>query len=370
MPPRRPPAEIPACYAIVQPGLEEVAAEEIKQELKGDVKKHGQGIVVFRVGSIDRSLLQLKTTEDVYLLGWGTDELSYKAQDLDRIYRWTAHDVDWDQLLKLHHAIRPKPKGKPTVHFVTQMTGEHGYRRFDARKSLIRALTGKLPASWREADENASVEIWLTIHGATAVCGLRLSDRTMRHRTYKLEHLPASLRPTVAAAMVRLAELKPNQAILDPMCGAGTILAEALLSVRGRRGADGLPWHMQVWGSDLDRQHVRAAEVNLRPIAPVQLHEWDARRLPLEDESIDRIICNPPFGKQLSTPEEIGPLYRAAVAEMNRVLRPGGMAVLLVSEVPVLRDAAQRLGWRQQRIVNVRVLGQRAAIMVWRKDRS
>jgi tRNA (guanine6-N2)-methyltransferase len=154
------------------------------------------------------------------------------------------------------------------------------------------------------------------------------------------------------------------------MCGAGTILAEALLSVRGRRGADGLPWHMQVWGSDLDRQHVRAAEVNLRPIAPVQLHEWDARRLPLEDESIDRIICNPPFGKQLSTPEEIGPLYRAAVAEMNRVLRPGGMAVLLVSEVPVLRDAAQRLGWRQQRIVNVRVLGQRAAIMVWRKDRS
>src|SRR6185312_5694864 len=158
---------------IVQPGLEEVAAEEIKQELKAEVKKQGQSIVVFRVARIDRSLLQLKTTEDVFLLGWGTDELSYRAQDLESIRRWTAQDVDWDYLLKLHHEVRPKPKGKPTFRLVTQMTGEHGYRRYDARKALIRGLVGKLPASWREADENASVEIWLTIHGATAVCGLR-----------------------------------------------------------------------------------------------------------------------------------------------------------------------------------------------------
>src|SRR5438128_3351665 len=106
------------------------------------------------------------------------------------------------------------------------MTGEHGYRRADARKALAEGLAGKLPASWRPAEENAAVEVWLTIHGATAVCGLRLSDRTMRHRTYKQDHLPASLRPTVAAAMVRLAEARPNQVFLDPMCGAGTILAE------------------------------------------------------------------------------------------------------------------------------------------------
>src|SRR5581483_11332324 len=121
------------------------------------------------------------------------------------------------------HAIRPKPKGKPTFHLVTQMTGEHGYRRTDARKALVRGLAGKLPASWRQVEENAAVEIWLTIHGATAVCGLRLSDRTMRHRGYKGEHLPASLRPSLAAAMVRLAGVQPGQVLIDPMCGAGTI---------------------------------------------------------------------------------------------------------------------------------------------------
>src|SRR5262249_55928027 len=157
-----------------------------------------------------------------FLLAWGSDQLTYRAEDLEKFRRWTAHEADWNRLLQIHHAVRPRPKGKPTFRLVTQMVGEHGYRRTDAAKALARGLAGKLPASWKPAEENAAVEIWLTIHGAQAVCGLRLSDKTMRHRTYKQEHLPASLRPTLAAAMVRLADLRPGQVLLDPMCGAGT----------------------------------------------------------------------------------------------------------------------------------------------------
>src|SRR5262249_36313826 len=149
--------------------------------------------VVFRLDNIDDRILSLRTTEDVFVLAWGTDQLTYRALDLDKIRDWTAHDVDWDRLLQIHHGIRPKPKGKPTYHLVTQMHGTHGYRRADAGMALARGLAGKLPAAWRPAEENAAVEIWLAIDGATAVCGLRLSDRTMRHRTYKVEHLPASL---------------------------------------------------------------------------------------------------------------------------------------------------------------------------------
>src|SRR5205823_5368441 len=138
----------------------------------------------------------------------------------------------WGRLLRLHHLIRPKPRGRPTYRLVTQMTGKHGYLRKHAREALVKGLDGKLPASWRYAEENASVEVWLTINGQTAVCGVRLSDRTMRHRTWKVEHLPASLRPTVAAAMVRLAGTGPGQVVLDPMCGAGTILAEQVEGLR------------------------------------------------------------------------------------------------------------------------------------------
>lgn len=351
---------------MVHEGLEDLAGAEIAQTLGGKIKRAGNGIVVFRLDDIDRSILQLRTTEDVFLYAWGTDELSYRAKDLESIERWTDR-VRWDSLLKIHHAVTPKPKGKTTYHFVTQMSGVHGYRRVDAKKAMMRGLIGKLPGSWRYAEENASVEIWLTINGAMAVCGMRLSDKTMRHRSYKHEHLPASIRPTIAAVMVRLAELKPDQTVLDPMCGAGTLLAEAHLSTRGKKTTAGTDWPMRFLGGDLDPSHLRAAQANLRRFGITDLRTWDARELPLEDASMDRIVCNPPFGKQLETPEAIGPLYKQSVREMDRVLHPGGKAVLIVADAAALRSAIERVGWKEQRHVQLRMLGQRAFIGVYRK---
>jgi 23S rRNA G2445 N2-methylase RlmL len=358
--------ELPPLYAMVHPGLEEIAAEEIKQELGGEVKRTGAGVVVFRVAEVRREVLGLSTTEDIFLYAWGTDALSYRATDLESIRRWTEK-ADWPRLLQLHHAVRPKPKGKPTYRLVAQMTGQHGYRRADALKALARGMARKLPASWRPADQEAAVEVWLTIQGAMAVCGLRLSDRTMRHRTYKVEHLPASLRPTLAAAMVRLADLKPGLTVLDPMCGVGTLLAEALRFARSRRRTGGEAWPLTVLGGDIDASHARAAAANLHCFE-IRPATWDARQLPVPDATVDRILCNPPFGRQLGSPEEIGPLYRQTVREMDRVLHPGGRAVLIVADVSALEDAAKAVCWRRQRRVHVRVLGQRATILSYLKS--
>jgi 23S rRNA G2445 N2-methylase RlmL len=349
---------------MVQPGLEPVAADEIERDIGGEVKKTARGIVVFRVREIDARLLELRTVEDVFLLAWGTDQLTYRAEDLDKIRRWTSRDANWGRLLQLHHTVRPKPKGKPTFRVVTQMEGHHGYLRRDAGKAFARGLAGKFPDSWKPAEENAAVEFWLTIDDATAVSGVRLSDRTMRHRSYKLEHRPASLRPTVAAAIVRLAEIKPRHVVLDPMCGAGTILAEHLVTI-GRVRAKKPP----ALGGDCDSGAVRAAAVNLSRLGAVRLTRWDATRLPLPDASVDRIVSNPPFGHQLGSPETVGPLYRAAVHEYDRVLRPGGRAVLLAADSATLNAATRAVGWQPVRELKVRVLGRPARIGVWRRGK-
>jgi tRNA (guanine6-N2)-methyltransferase len=359
---RRAERETPACFATVPSGLEAVAADEITRDLGGDVKKADKGIVVFRVADIGPGLVRLRTVEDVFLLAWGTDSLTYKAEDLKSIRQWTAREGDWQHLLALHHAVRPKPKGKPSYRLVTQMGGTHGYRRMDAGQAMAQGLGGVFPTSWKPAEENAAVEIWLIIRGRTAVCGVRLSDKTMRHRTYKVEHQPASLRPTIAAAMVRLGGAAPGDVVLDPMCGVGTILAEQIELSKIRKAG-----RVDTWGGDRDMNMLRAAASNLHRVGPALLAHWDATRLPLARDSVDRIVCNPPFGKQLSTPEEIGPLYRAAVRECHRVLRPGGRAVFLVSEPDALREAVTPHHWQPTRQLQVEVLGQAATIGVWQK---
>jgi hypothetical protein len=56
------------------------------------------------------------------------------------------------------------------------------------------------------------------------------------------------------------------------------------------------------------------------------------------------------------------------VKEYNRVLRPGGQAVLLVSDVSALNNAARGVPWKARRQLRVRVLGQPAQITLWRKE--
>jgi len=358
----RAPQELPACYALVHPGLETVAADEIVRDLGGEIKKTSRGVIVFRVPVIDEDLLKLRTVEDVFLLAWGTDALTYRAADLKQIRAWTAQYKRWPQLFEIHRAMRPKIKGKPTYHLVAQMQGKHVYMRADAGKAISRGLDEKIPPTFERVDEDAYLEIWLTIRGSMGICGVRLSDRSMRHRTYKSEHMPASLRPTLAAAMVRLADAHHGQIVLDPMCGAGTILAEQIAMSKAKRTG-----FISVWGGDIEQEAIRAAYANLQSVGPTNFTRWDATRLPIASESIDRIVSNPPFGRQLSTPEAIVPLYREMIREADRVLKPGGKAVYLVSEMEVLRDAIHPTTWQATRQMKVQVLGQPAMLGVWQK---
>src|SRR5262249_35058291 len=107
--------------------------------------------------------------------------------------------------------------------------------------------------------------------------------------------------------------------------------------------------------------------LNLRRLGAPGLCQWDARRLPLPPGETDLVISNPPFGKQLASPAEVGPLYRAMAREYDRALRPGGQAVLLVSDAAARAPAAAAVGWRAGRQLRLRVLGQPAQISVWRK---
>jgi hypothetical protein len=149
----------------------------------------------------------------------------------------------------------------------------------------------------------------------------------------RLERVPASTTPVVAAVLARLTKAGPRVVVLDPLCGAGTNLVQvAQMSAPGR-----------LLGSDLDLGALAKARANLaRRGIEAQLWQADAARLALTPHSVDRVVANLPFGKRAGSHAANVELYPAFLRRVRTVLRPTGRAVLLTEEKRLLRDSVQR----------------------------
>lgn len=341
-------------YAMTMPGLETIAFSEIKTRMPdAELLKFARGIVLFRTGAPVRDLLKLRTTEDVFVLLRHITHLG-RAKEALRVLHSATAQVDLPRALALWRAARRTPPPR-TWRVVSQKYGQHDYRRIDAGEAVGNALRRSLPRSMQQQEESADVEFWVWISGSEALTGLRLSDATMRHRPYSRAHLPASLRPTVAAAMGWLSTPTASDRILDPLCGAGTILIER----------SGLLGSTELLGGDIRPEAVAAARRNAQAAGvQVSLQVWDARALPLDAESCTRIITNLPFGKQIGTPEANEQLYPALVTEVGRVLAADGVLVALTSRDRLFQQVLDEKGWRTGKKVVAVVLGQPATIFV------
>jgi tRNA (guanine6-N2)-methyltransferase len=298
-------------------------------------------------------LLQLRTTEDVFVLLRHISHLG-RATDALRVLHSATSQSDVAQAIDLwrsaHHVPAPR-----TWRVVSQKNGAHEYRRVDAGNAVSAALRGVLPRSLRHVEDHADLEFWVWISGSEALVGLRLSDATMRHRPYQRHHLPASLRPTIAAAMGWLSSPTSNDRTLDPLCGSASILIERsqLLGYEQLLGGDIRPEAV-----DVARHNAQAARVN------ISLQVWDARALPLDASSSTHIITNLPFGKQIGTPQANEQLYPALLEEFGRVLAVNGVLVALTSLDRQFQQVLTEHSWRTTKKVVLVILGQPATIFV------
>lgn len=116
--------------------------------------------------------------------------------------------------------------------------------------------------------------------------------------------LEAMTTPT-AAHLVRHAQVRSGQRVLDVGCGTGVVAVTA-----ARLGA-------RTTGLDLTPELLQRAHENSR-IAEVTVdwHQGDAEELPFEDRAFDAVLSQ--FGHMFA------PRPQVVVAEMLRVLKPGG----------------------------------------------
>jgi 23S rRNA G2445 N2-methylase RlmL len=321
-------------FAATLPGLgtllrDEAAARDAL-EPEGEVGFDGRAdLVFFRVRRGARFPLDgLRLAEDVFVAISDT-----RGGPPARVAASLVARDGLERALSVRAAYVGHLSPAMTFRVITRVMDESRFKRTELRGAVERAIGAGRPR-WRIADP-ADLEVWAVEHRrARFVSGLRLSDQRLRQRGEgRARERHGALRPVAAAAMVRLAGDGPGR-LLDPCCGSGTIVQEALAA----------GWDAQ--GSDVDHEAVSAARAN---VAGAVIQRADALDLPHPDGAFDAVVTNLPFGRQFRPATErarrpggrgaadgntagqsSAAWIRGVLREAARVTRPGGRVVALV----------------------------------------
>lgn len=103
------------------------------------------------------------------------------------------------------------------------------YRSKDAIVDRIREKTGSRPSV-----DTVDPDILLNVHATddTICVSLDASGRSLNKRGYRSQVLPTATNEVLAAALVELSGWMPEDTLIDPMCGSGTICIEAAMKAR------------------------------------------------------------------------------------------------------------------------------------------
>jgi tRNA (guanine10-N2)-dimethyltransferase len=194
--------------------------------------------------------------------------------------------------------------------------------------------------------------------------------------------LSGMLPPKLARMMVNLSELEPEQTLLDPFCGSGTILAEALdLGFKN------------LMASDISAKAVSDTEKNSQWLVKkfklsnfkFQIFNCDVKALSskIKIGSVAGVVTEPYLGPALKGNEkketilniisEVEGLYQAALAEFKKILKPKGKVVMIWPQWHLgqqifdlnLSDATAKIGFK--RLDDNNLMYKREEQRVWRR---
>ncbi len=214
------------------------------------------------------------------------------------------------------------------------------------KKAVVERLKEAYDTEWFP-ETGPPFTIQVTVRKDQALLTIDTSGAGLHRRGYRAISGEAPLKETLAAAMVQLSFWNKDRALLDPMCGSGTILIEAAMI--GRNMAPGLrrtfaaetwpsvpaeAWQaardeaeaaidrsseLNIAGYDVNKYTIDVARDNARKAGvggDIQFEQKDMHDLWI-DQQYGILIANPPYGRRMAEYREMNALY----ITLNKMMR-------------------------------------------------
>ncbi len=346
------PSPLITVEASVPRGLEDVASGEILRRLRYHVwiRDIHSGSLLFDYGGALSDLLHLRTVLSLYLVVPFTVARPRALLGHEHLRRIV---VDITSVLVLW------PQGSfRTVHLSAAGSGSTVMRRF------VQEIARDTGLQIAPSEGN----LQLRVRPSTGEAGwdvlIRLSPRPLSARPWRVCSMPGAVNAAVGAAMVLLTEPADNQLVLNPACGSGTLLVERAEVGRAAR----------IMGCDIAGEVLVCARENIEASGydqRVEIHQWDARHIPLPDRAVDALCIDLPFGHLVGDHRENRDLYPDILRETARVARPGALCCLLAHQGGLIDDVLTESAlWRVERRSRVHTGGLVPSLFVLRRRRQ
>ena len=312
-------------FAQIANGLEDIGEQELGMLGAKEIKQAYRGLyfeadpaTLYRINYCSR----LCSTISASLLRFDCHSTKY-------LYK-TAMKMPWETLLQ--------KDGKFIISATTSNSRlKHSLYAAQCLKDAIADyFTNKFGI--RPSIDKENPDLWLDLHidKNKANISLNTSGDSLHKRGYRVESVEAPMQESLAAAIIDFSEWDGSQPLIDPMCGSGTLLSEALIKQcrlpagfsRKKFGFMSMPdFDKKIWrkvkeeadsqirplpaglliGSDQDSRVLKAARKNLQVLKGGERVVLKAREYQeIKEIENSAIVCNPPYGIRLNKKTDMG----------------------------------------------------------------
>ncbi|MEL6256222.1 MAG: hypothetical protein AAFR87_29735, partial [Bacteroidota bacterium] len=120
----------------------------------------------------------------------------------------------------------------------------------------------------------------------------------------------------------------------------------------------------------IKEEALQSAEVNRKEAGcEIDFKLGDARRLRLMDASVDRIVSNPPWGRQVASHLELIGFYREMYLEWKRLLKAEAKLVVLTDQEEIMTSLLQgESAFLEVMTYELSLFGSVVKIYVWQRE--